>query len=63
MVNVCDLLCYVTALTPIVQDSMVHYAVQTLPFGGVGESGIGAYHGQVGFDTFSHLKYVIINFC
>lgn len=30
-----------------------------LPFGGVGESGIGAYHGKSGFDTFSHLKSVV----
>ena len=30
-----------------------------LPFGGVGESGIGAYHGRHGFDTFSHRKPVV----
>ena len=34
----------------------MHYAVPGLPFGGVGESGIGAYHGKTGFDTLSHLK-------
>ena len=28
----------------------------TLPFGGVGNSGFGAYHGKFGFDTFSHKK-------
>ncbi|MEO0369781.1 MAG: aldehyde dehydrogenase family protein, partial [Pseudomonadota bacterium] len=30
-----------------------------LPFGGVGNSGMGSYHGQAGFDTFSHLKTVM----
>jgi aldehyde dehydrogenase (NAD+) len=34
-------------------------AVPDLPFGGVGASGIGAYHGQAGFDTFSHRKAVL----
>ena len=28
-------------------------------FGGVGESGMGAYHGKVGFDTFSHIKSIV----
>jgi len=38
---------------------MLHYAVSGLPFGGVGESGMGAYHGQASFDTFSHAKSVL----
>lgn len=33
--------------------------VDTLPFGGVGESGIGAYHGKFSFDAFSHKKAVL----
>lgn len=33
--------------------------VPELPFGGIGPSGMGAYHGQYGFDTFSHLKSVL----
>jgi aldehyde dehydrogenase (NAD+) len=33
--------------------------VQGLPFGGVGESGMGAYHGKHSFDTFSHMKGVL----
>lgn len=41
-----------------VNDTIFHVAQERLPFGGVGESGMGAYHGQVGFDTFSHLKPV-----
>ena len=28
-------------------------------FGGVGESGMGSYHGKVGFDTFSHIKSIV----
>jgi aldehyde dehydrogenase (NAD+) len=39
--------------------AMLHLAVPALPFGGVGESGMGAYHGMSGFETFSHLKAVL----
>ncbi len=39
--------------------TMMHLAVAELPFGGVGPSGIGAYHGRAGFDTFSHKKSVL----
>jgi aldehyde dehydrogenase (NAD+) len=39
--------------------TLVHLAVPGLPFGGVGESGMGAYHGQTGFETFSHRKAVL----
>ena len=42
-----------------VNDAMVHVGVTTLPFGGVGESGHGAYHGRWGFETFSHRKAVL----
>lgn len=38
---------------------MYQLLVPGLPFGGIGESGSGAYHGQFGFDTFSHLKAVL----
>lgn len=41
-----------------INDVILHGALDDLPFGGVGESGYGAYHGAVGFDTFSHLKPV-----
>ncbi|WP_068115585.1 coniferyl aldehyde dehydrogenase [Tropicimonas marinistellae] len=37
---------------------MLHYAVDTLPFGGVGDSGMGAYHGKEGFRRLSHAKGV-----
>ncbi|WP_291120399.1 aldehyde dehydrogenase [Flavobacterium sp. UBA6135] len=42
-----------------VNDCMVHFANKRLPFGGVGNSGIGAYHGKLGFDTFSHKKTIV----
>jgi len=41
-----------------VNDTLWHFAHEELPFGGVGASGIGAYHGEAGFRTFSHLKSV-----
>lgn len=43
-----------------VNDTMIHFGNPRLPFGGVGESGIGAYHGRLGFDTFSHQKGITI---
>ena len=41
-----------------VNDTILHVAQHTMPFGGVGASGMGAYHGRHGFDTFSKLKPV-----
>jgi aldehyde dehydrogenase (NAD+) len=42
-----------------VNHNAVQLAVPGLPFGGVGASGMGAYHGRAGFDTFSHAKGVL----
>ena len=42
-----------------VNQVLMHLAVAELPFGGVGESGMGAYHGKAGFDVFSHRKSVL----
>jgi aldehyde dehydrogenase (NAD+) len=39
--------------------TLLQLAVPELPFGGVGESGMGAYHGKTGFDTFTHRKAVL----
>ncbi|MFB6276851.1 MAG: aldehyde dehydrogenase [Halothece sp.] len=39
-------------------DTMLHFVSTKLPFGGVGESGMGAYHGKASFDTFTHYKSV-----
>ena len=36
----------------------MQYAADTLPFGGVGQSGFGRYHGKFSFDTFSHEKAI-----
>ena len=38
---------------------VVHVLPESLPFGGVGPSGMGAYHGRAGFDAFSHRRTVL----
>src|SRR5204863_96848 len=43
-----------------VNTCIVQLAVPGLPFGGVGQSGMGAYHGRRGFETFSHSKAVMV---
>ncbi len=42
-----------------VTDAIMHISNNKLPFGGVGESGIGSYHGEFGFRTFSHYKSIL----
>lgn len=42
-----------------INDTMVHLASSYLPFGGVGSSGMGSYHGKASFDTFSHKKSIM----
>lgn len=42
-----------------INDVVYHLATPYLPFGGVGESGIGSYHGKNSFDTFSHKKSIL----
>ena len=42
-----------------INDCILHSALETLPFGGVGNSGMGCYHGKFTFDTFSHKKAVM----
>ncbi len=41
-----------------VNGTLLHIGLPELPFGGIGPSGMGAYHGKTGFETFSHLKSV-----
>jgi aldehyde dehydrogenase (NAD+) len=41
-----------------VNDTIMHISNKRLPFGGVGHSGMGAYHGKYSFDTFSHKKSI-----
>jgi coniferyl-aldehyde dehydrogenase len=43
-----------------IDDTLLHFSNENLPFGGIGASGIGAYHGERGFLTFSHQKAVFI---
>jgi aldehyde dehydrogenase (NAD+) len=43
----------------VVNHLLFHFATNKLPFGGVGPSGMGAYHGRFGFETFSHSKTVM----
>jgi aldehyde dehydrogenase (NAD+) len=42
-----------------INECIAHMVVPELPFGGVGESGMGAYHGRASFETFSHRKSVL----
>lgn len=42
-----------------VNDVVVHLATSNMGFGGVGESGMGSYHGKTGFDTFTHYKSIL----
>ncbi|XP_056302038.1 aldehyde dehydrogenase family 3 member A2b [Danio aesculapii] len=41
-------------------DCLMHFSVSSLPFGGVGDSGMGRYHGQHGFDNLSHMRGVLL---
>jgi len=42
-----------------VNDTIIHLATSEMPFGGVGESGMGCYHGREGFNTFCHQKSIV----
>lgn len=42
-----------------INDTLIHIATPHLPFGGVGASGMGSYHGKAGFDTFTHYKSIM----
>ena len=42
-----------------INDVILHLATPHMPFGGIGESGMGNYHGAFGFDTFSHKKSIL----
>lgn len=46
----------------VVNDSMIHFGNQNLPFGGVGESGIGVCNGRFGHYTFTHQKSIVIKY-
>jgi aldehyde dehydrogenase (NAD+) len=42
-----------------VNDTIIHLANEEMGFGGVGQSGMGSYHGKKGFDTFTHVKSIV----
>ena len=42
-----------------INDVVIHLATSAMGFGGVGESGMGAYHGKDGFEAFSHSKSIV----
>lgn len=42
-----------------INDTFIHLSVPELPFGGIGASGMGSYHGRKGFETFSHAKSIM----
>lgn len=42
-----------------VNDCIIHIATSNMGFGGVGDSGMGSYHGKAGFDTFTHYKSIV----
>lgn len=44
-----------------VNDTVMHLTAPGLPFGGLGESGMGQYHGKAGFDVFTHYKSVLVS--
>ena len=43
----------------VINDTIMHLTSPYLPFGGVGDSGMGAYHGFKGFETFSHMRSIV----
>lgn len=43
----------------VINDALVHFGNEKLPFGGIGASGLGVYHGKHGFDTFTHKKPIV----
>ncbi len=42
-----------------INDTIIHLATSEMAFGGIGESGMGAYHGKAGFDCFTHYKSIV----
>jgi len=54
-----QVLTHTTSGGVVVNDVMMHVIQNDLPFGGVGPSGMGQYHGKEGFDTFSKVKGVM----
>nr|CAH7750706.1 unnamed protein product [Callosobruchus chinensis] len=51
---------YTSSGNMLINDTLMHFSCDTIPFGGVGNSGIGGYHGKFTFDTFSHPKGTVV---
>lgn len=58
-VNINNILKCTTSGGVTINDTVIHVANGNLPFGGVGNSGIGSYHGKASFDTFTHKRSVM----
>jgi aldehyde dehydrogenase (NAD+) len=54
-----DLLRHTSAGGTVINNCLIHLLNPNLPFGGVGDSGFGRYHGRYGFETFSHARAVV----
>jgi aldehyde dehydrogenase (NAD+) len=54
-----DMIANTTAGGTSINNTVIHFLNQNLPFGGVGPSGLGSYHGYYGFKTFSHERAVL----
>lgn len=54
-----DALAKTASGSAVVNDTVLQVAIQSLPFGGVGRSGMGRYHGKAGFDAFTHERPVL----
>lgn len=57
--NICKVTSRCTFGGGCINDVVIHLATTNMGFGGVGESGMGSYHGKVGFETFSHTKSIV----
>jgi aldehyde dehydrogenase (NAD+) len=55
-----DLLARTSAGGTVINNCLIHLVNPNLPFGGVGASGFGRYHGRFGFETFSHARAVVV---
>ncbi|KAI0383206.1 aldehyde dehydrogenase [Hypomontagnella monticulosa] len=53
------ILSHVTSGGATINDAWMHGAIATIPFGGVGESGTGSYHGRASFDCFTHRRTIV----
>ena len=58
--NIATVLTHTHSGGVLINDTLMHVAQDDLPFGGIGDSGMGRYHGREGFMTFSHVKGVMI---